>query len=132
MNGLQVYQCVNIQISIIDVDFYKLIQLLYNGVIECINMVKVWMQVKDYEGKGKFIIKVIEIIGGLCSFLDFEKGGDFVECLEGLYDYMECVLFEVNVKNDVVKFDEVFNFLCFIKEGWDGICEEVVFQQQVG
>ena len=132
MNGLQAYQRVNTQTSITDADPHKLIQLLYSGAIERINMAKARMQAKDYEGKGKLITKAIEIIGGLRSFLDFEKGGDLAERLEGLYDYMERVLFEANVKNDVAKLDEVASLLRSIKEGWDGIREVAVSQQNVG
>jgi flagellar protein FliS len=128
MNGLQAYQRVNTQTSITDADPHKLIQLLYDGALERINMAKARMQAKDYAGKGKLITKAIEIIGGLRSFLDFEKGGDLAVRLEGLYDYMERTLFEANAKNDPAKLDEVAELLRVIKEGWDGIREEVVTQ----
>lgn len=132
MNGLQAYQRVNTQTSITDADPHKLIQLLYNGALERINMAKARMQAQDYEGKGRLITKAIEIIGGLRSFLDFEKGGDLAERLEALYDYMERTLFEANAKNDVAKLDEVADLLRSVKEGWDGIREEAVSQQQAG
>lgn len=134
MNGLQQYQRVNTQTSITDADPHKLIQLLYNGALERINMAKARMQAEDFAGKGKLISKAIEIIGGLRSFLDFEKGGDLAVRLEGLYDYMERTLFEANAKNDPAKLDEVAALLRQIKEGWDGIREEVVQSpnQQVG
>lgn len=45
---------------------------------------------------------------------------------------MERTLFEANAKNDIAKLDEVSNLLRSIKEGWDGIREEAVSQQQVG
>jgi flagellar protein FliS len=130
MNGLQAYQRVNAQTSITDADSHKLIQLLYNGALERINMAKARMQAKDFEGKGKLISKAIEIIGGLRGFLDFEKGGDLALRLETLYDYMERTLFDANRNNDLEKLDEVANLLRSIKEGWDGIREEAVSQQQ--
>jgi flagellar protein FliS len=130
MNGLQAYQRVNTQTSITDADPHKLIQLLYNGALERINMAKARMQAKDFEGKGKLISKAIEIIGGLRGFLDFEKGGDLAVQLEGLYDYMERTLFEANRHNDVQKLEEVANLLRSIKDGWDGIREEAMSQQQ--
>lgn len=130
MNGLQAYQRVNTQTSITDADPHKLIQLLYSGALERINMAKARMQAKDYEGKGKLITKAIEIIGGLRSFLDFENGGDLAARLEGLYDYMERTLFEANAKNDPEKLDEVADLLRSIKEGWDGIREQAMGQQQ--
>jgi len=130
MNGLQAYQRVNTQTSITDADPHKLIQLLYNGAIERINMAKARMQAKDYEGKGRLITKAIEIIGGLRSFLDFEKGGDLAARLEALYDYMERTLFEANAKNDPAKLDEVLELLHSIKSGWDGIRDEVAGSRQ--
>ncbi|SHK37344.1 flagellar protein FliS [Marinobacter antarcticus] len=133
MNGLQAYQRVNTQTSITDADPHKLIQLLYNGALERINMANARMQAKDYAGKGKLISKAMEIIGGLRTFLDFEKGGDLAVRLEALYDYMERTLFEANAKNDVAKLDEVADLLRSIKGGWDGIREETVAQSaQVG
>ncbi len=130
MNGLQAYQRVNTQTSITDADPHKLIQLLYNGALERINMAKDRMQDRDYEGKGKLVSKAIEIIGGLRGFLDFEKGGDLAVRLESLYDYMERTLFEANAKNDVAKLDEVADLLRSIKDGWDGIREQATSQQQ--
>lgn len=130
MKGLKAYQQVNTQTSITDADPHRLIQLLYNGALERINMAKARMQAKDFEGKGKLISKAIEIIGGLRNFLDFEKGGELSARLEGLYDYMERTLFEANAKNDVAKLDEVANLLHAVKEGWDGIRGEVVAQAQ--
>ncbi|GGE58027.1 B-type flagellar protein FliS [Streptosporangium jomthongense] len=133
MNGLQAYQRVNTQTSITDADPHKLIQLLYNGALERINMAKARMQARDYEGKGKLIGKAIEIIGGLRSFLDFEKGGELAARLEGLYDYMERTLLEASARNDMAKLDEVADLLRSVKEGWDGIREEAVGQSaQVG
>ena len=130
MNGLQAYQRVNNQTSTMDADPHRLIQLLYNGAIERINMAKAKMQAKDYEGKAQLLNKAIEIIGGLRSFLDFEKGGELATRLEALYDYMERTLLEASAKNDVAKLDEVLNLLRSVKDGWDGIREEVVSQQQ--
>jgi len=130
MNGLQAYQRVNAQTSITDADPHKLIQLLYAVALERINMAKARMQAKDFEGKGKLITKTIEIIGGLRGFLDFEKGGDLAVRLEALYDYMERALLEANARNDVNKLDEVAELLRSIKEGWDGIRDEVMAQQQ--
>ncbi len=129
MNGLQAYQRVNTQTSITDADPHKLIQLLYNGAIERINMAKARIQVKDYAGKGQLLNKAIEIIGGLRGFLDFEKGGELAISLEALYDYMERGLLEASLKNDVAKLDEVIGLLRSVKEGWDGIRQEVVSGQ---
>ena len=132
MNGLQAYQRVNTQTSITDADPHRLIQLLYNGAIERINMAKSRIQAKDYGGKAQLINKAIEIIGGLRSFLDFEQGGDLAARLEALYDYMERTLLQASAKNDLAKLDEVLTLLRSVKEGWDGIREEAIGQQAAG
>ncbi|EHJ05415.1 flagellar export chaperone FliS [Marinobacter manganoxydans] len=132
MNGLQAYQRVNTQTSITDADPHRLIQLLYNGAIERINMAKSRIQAKDYGGKAQLINKAIEIIGGLRSFLDFAQGGDLAARLEALYDYMERSLLEASAKNDLAKLDEVLTLLRSVKEGWDGIREEAIGQQAAG
>lgn len=130
MNGLQQYQRINTQTSITDADPHKLIQLLYDGALERINMAKARMQAKDYDGKGKLIIKTIDIVAGLRSFLDREKGGDLAERLDALYGYMEQALWEANARNDVQRLDEVANLLRQIKDGWDGIREEATSLQR--
>lgn len=129
MNGLQAYQRVNTQTSITDADPHRLIQLLYNGALERINMARARIQQKDYGAKAQLINKAIEIIGGLRSFLDFEQGGDLALRLESLYDYMERSLLEASAQNDLAKLDEVANLLRSVKEGWDGIRGEVESQQ---
>lgn len=129
MNGLKAYQQVNTQTSITDADPHKLIQLLYNGALERINMGKARMQAKDYAGKAKLLNKAIEIIGGLRGFLDLEKGGDLALRLEALYEYMERSLLEASAYNDVAKLDEVARLLRQVKEGWEGIRTEVTDQQ---
>lgn len=128
MNALRQYQQVNAQTSIVDADSHKLIQLLYNGALERINMAKARMLAKDYEGKGRLISKTIEIVGGLRGFLDKEKGGEIAEQLESLYEYMERRLLQANLKNDIEILDEVAGLIREVKEGWDGIREEVVSQ----
>ena len=132
MNGLQQYQRINTQTSITDADPHKLIQLLYQGAIERINMAKAQLQARNYDGKGKLILKAIDIVAALRGFLDKEQGGDLSERLDALYEYMERALWEANARNDINRLDEVAGLLHSIKEGWDGIREEVVAQQQAG
>jgi flagellar protein FliS len=43
---------------------------------------------------------------------------------------MEHALFEANLNNNPKKLDEVADLLRSIKDGWDGIREEVISQQQ--
>ncbi len=126
MNAVRQYQQVGAQTSIVDADPHKLIQLLLAGALERMAMAKSRITAKDFEGKNNLINKTIEIVSGLRSFLDHEKGGEFSANLEALYDYIERRLFEANVKNDVTIIDECAHLIRTVKEGWDGIRDEVV------
>ena len=126
MNALQQYQQVNTQTSMTDADPHKLIQLLFNGALERINMAKNRIQAEDYAGKANLISKAMEIVAGLRGFLDFEQGGDLAARLEGLYDYIERGLLEASVRNDIDKLEEMANLLRTVKDGWDGIREEAL------
>ena len=126
MNALHQYQAVNTQTSVVDVDRHQLIQLLFDGAIERINMAKARINVKDFEGKNRLINKSIEIVSGLSSFLDIEKGQDLAQNLFDLYVYCEHKLFQANVKNDITILDEVLGHLKKIQEGWVGIRKEVI------
>jgi flagellar protein FliS len=66
----------------------------------------------------------MNIIQGLRSSLDKDKGGDIAENLDSLYEYMGRRLLEANVNNDIAILDEVYGLLAEIKQGWDGIPPE--------
>lgn len=124
MNALHQYQSVNTQTSVVDTDRHQLIQLLFDGALERINMAKARVQAKDFEGKNKLITKSIEIIAGLRSFLDMDKGQDLAQNLSDLYIYCERRLLEANIKNDIEALDEVAGHIRTVREGWMGIREE--------
>ena len=126
MNALHQYQAVNTQTSVVDVDRHQLIQLLFDGAIERINMAKARINVSDFEGKNRLLNKSIEIVSGLRSFLDLEKGQDLAQNLFDLYVYCEHRIFQANVKNDISMLDEVLGHLKQVQEGWVGIRQEVV------
>jgi flagellar secretion chaperone FliS len=131
MKALHQYQSVNRQTSVIDVDRHKLISLLFEGALERINMAKARIQAKDFEGKNKLIGKSIEIVAGLRSFLDLNNGKDLAKNLYDLYEYCERRLFEANVKNDVEALEEVAQHLRKVREGWEGIRQEVIERKLV-
>lgn len=124
MNALHQYQAVGAQTSVVDVDRHQLIQLLFDGVLSRINTAKARITAKDFEGKNKLINKSIDIVAGLRSFLDMEKGGELAQNLNDLYVYCENRLLEANIRNDLEALDEVASHLRKVQEGWSGIREE--------
>ena len=57
--------------------------------------------------------------------LDKDKGGEIAENLDRLYLYMTRRVFAAGVANDLDIIDEVISLVKTVKEGWDGIKEEV-------
>ena len=55
-----------------------------------------------------------------------EKGGEISANLSALYEYIERKLFEANLNNSIEILDEVIHLVKTVKEGWDGIREEVL------
>ena len=63
----------------------------------------------------------ISIIEGLKASLDFEKGGEISKNLDALYEYINHILLQANIKSDESLLDEAGKLLSQIKMGWDSI-----------
>lgn len=103
---------------------HRIIQMLMEGALAKIATAKGCIERNDVAEKGRQITWAMNIIGGLRSSLDSEKGGDIAANLESLYEYMGRRLLEANMNNDTVILDEISALLLEIKEGWDNIPPE--------
>ena len=120
----QQYAKVNRSTAVEDANPHQLIQMLYQGALDCLQQAIGTIERRDFEQKGKLIGRAISIIGGLQGVLDHEKGGDISANLDRLYDYMSIRLYEATSENSVEKVREVIGLLREIKAGWDGIADE--------
>ena len=119
------YKQVGIQASVENADPHTLIQMLFDGVIERLNMAKMHMKQGNIALKGENISRAITIVDGLRTSLDMEKGGEIAENLEALYDYMQRQLLAANLGNEVAKVDEVLSLIGEIRAGWMAIPQDV-------
>jgi flagellar protein FliS len=103
---------------------HRLVQLMFQGVKENINLVKLSMKKQDYSEKGRYMGKALGLIEYLKACLEPGIDGDFSETLAALYGYMEVRLTEANLENSEEKFDEVVGLVSQLEEGWNGIPEE--------
>ena len=115
------YQSISVQTSIMDADPHRLIQLLFDGAMQNMSAARGFIERKDIENRNARINKAIEIIGGLRTFLDKEKGGEVAVNLERLYAYLEFRLFQANAKNSIDYVDECLALLRQVKSAWDEI-----------
>ena len=119
------YKQVGIQASVENADPHTLIQMLFDGAIERLNMAKMHIKQGNIGLKGENISRTISIVDGLRTSLDMEKGGEMAESLEALYDYMQRQLLTANLENKVEKIDEVLSLIGEIRAGWMAIPQEI-------
>ena len=123
-NALDQYKQVGVQSGIESASPHRLIQMLMAGALEKISAAKGHMSRGEVSQKGEQIGWAISIIDGLRVSLDKNVGGELVENLDALYEYMGQRLLAANISNDIEVLDEVVNLMSEIKAGWDGIAQE--------
>ena len=119
------YKQVNVRASVENADPHTLIQMLFDGAMERLNMAKMHIQQNNTAQKGESISRAISILDGLRSSLDMEQGGELAANLEGLYDYMQRQLLKANLQNDTALIDEVLSLLGEIRAGWMAIPQDL-------
>lgn len=96
---------------------YKLISMLYEGVLRFNAQAKKAMKDGDIEKKTYWINRSISIVTELISVLDF-KNGDVALYLDGLYGYQISSLMKANINDDSEKIDEVSNVFKGLLDAW--------------
>lgn len=120
-NNISHYNQVSNHSGVTDADPHRLVQMLLEGVLGKLAIVKGMMGRGELAKKGEVIGQAMAIVGGLRSSLDLSAGGEIAVNLDDLYEYMERRLLMANVNNDVDMVIEVTNLLKEIKAGWDAI-----------
>ena len=103
---------------------HRIIQMLMEGALSKIATAKGCIARNDIAEKSRQITWSMNIIQGLRTSLDAQKGGEVAANLDSLYEYMGRRLLEANVNNDALILDEVSSLLTEVKSGWDNIPAE--------
>lgn len=117
--ALNQYRQVDTQSSVLQAAPHKLIQMLFQGVIDRVAMAKGCLQRNDFEGTGKYIRLAVGIIGGLQSSLELKLGGEVAQNLNDLYVYMQRRLLDAQIKKNPDMLEEVIRLIKEIKSAWD-------------
>lgn len=125
------YKNVDSYTGVVDADPHQLIQMLLDGALGKLSVVKGLLKRNDTATKGEVIGQAMSIVSGLRLSLDMETGGDIAVNLDNLYDYIERRLLEANLKNDIGIIDEVVSLLREIKTAWESIPQDSRSQQDV-
>ena len=96
---------------------YKLISMLYEGVLRFNAQAKKAMKDGDVEKTTYWINRSVAVITELITVLDF-KEGDVALYLDGLYGHQINTLFSANANDDSTKIDEVSAVFKALLEAW--------------
>lgn len=110
----------------------RLIVMLYEGAISALRKAQIEIQNNNFIEKGRLIGKGLDIINGLDTVLNLEKGGEIAGNLRELYLYMKHRLSVANLKNDASVLEEVIGLLDTLLEAWKQLDKMQSGSQRVG
>ena len=99
----------------------RLIVMLYDGAIKFMRLAIVEMEKKNYEAKGRYINKALDIINELNVVLDMDTGGEIANNLRKLYIFMSNRLSQANIKCDPELVRDVIKLMEELNRGWKAI-----------
>jgi flagellar protein FliS len=112
------------QTNVLSADPLKLVRMCYEGAIGCLKLSRDAYIARDYEAKGKALVKTLDIIHELNASLDMKKGGEVAKNLRALYLFMTQALTEADLKKDLTVFDDVIQMLEELVSAWQEIARE--------
>jgi flagellar protein FliS len=79
------------------------------------------LEAGNYEAKGQYINRALDIINELNAVLDMNSGGEIATNLRSLYVFMIGRLSDANVKRDASMIWDVIRLLEELNQGWKAI-----------
>lgn len=105
---------------------HKLVSLLYAALASQVANARGALARRDIAEKGRSISHAVRIVEeGLLAPLDMDAGGAIASNLHDLYVYLVQRLTLANLKNDDRLLGECARLVETLREGWDGIAEQV-------
>jgi flagellar protein FliS len=99
----------------------RLIVMLYDGAIKFLKQAIRELEANNYEAKGQYINRALDIINELNAVLDMNAGGEMASNLRKLYLFMIKHLSEANVKGDQQMIQDVIKLMEELNQSWRAI-----------
>ena len=99
----------------------RLIVMLYDGAIKFLRLAIKEIENNNFETKGRYINKAIDIINELNAVLDMETGDEIASNLRKLYIFMINHLSEANIKSDPQPVRDVIKLMEELNQSWKAI-----------
>ena len=117
MNGITAYQ----DNAVTTQSRGRLIVMLYDGAIKFLRLAIREIENNNYEAKGRYINKAIDIINELNAVLDMDAGGEIASNLRKLYIFMINRLSQANIKSDAQLVRDVIKLMEELNSSWKAI-----------
>ena len=118
------YRQVGVQSGLESASPHRLIQMLFDGLLQNLNTAIGALQRGDIELKGQQIGRAVRILEeGLKGGLNREQGGELAANLGSLYDYCVQRLTLANLRNDAAPIEEVLTLMSPVAKSWQEIGE---------
>ncbi|MCP4613158.1 MAG: flagellar export chaperone FliS [Planctomycetes bacterium] len=99
----------------------RLIVMLYDGAIRFLRLAIKEIENNNYEAKGRYINKAIDILNELNVVLDMDAGGEIAGNLRKLYIFMINRLSQGNVQSDPKLIRDVIKLMEELNSSWKAI-----------
>ena len=99
----------------------RLIVMLYDGAIRFSRLAIKEIENNNYEAKGRYINKAIDILNELNVVLDMDAGCEIAGNLRKLYVFMINRLSQANVQNDTQLIRDVIKLMEELNSSWKAI-----------
>ncbi len=120
---LDQYRNTGIESAVLSATPHKRVALLYEAAIRHVRLARMAVEKRDIENKSLNTGKAMDIVSGLRSVLDHEKGGELAAQLDALYEFVLRYLLEGSKDNDTAKYDVVIEVLETLQDGWNNMPE---------
>jgi flagellar protein FliS len=115
---VQQYASNFVETAVSEASPHKLVEMLYDGAVKNLTLMKVFIEQKNYEKKAEHANKALSIINALRGGVELEKGGDVAQNLYALYDYCYRRTFEASAKNNIEVVEEVLEHIKGLRDAW--------------
>ena len=116
--ALKGYSNVQVNAGVESASSHRLIQMLFDGLLERIAQAKGAIQRNDIETRGTRINSAISIVLGLQDSLDTDSGAEVSYDLDNLYAYIQQTLMRAHQNADESLLDECAKLIINISSAW--------------
>jgi len=99
----------------------KLVQMLFEGVLRFTSQAKKAIDDGDIEKRVYWLNRAIDIFAELINSLNYEKGGEIADYLNGLYSHQIFLLSSANLENTAEPLDTVITVTRGLIDAWKDV-----------